>query len=225
MRRRYRKPAVAERESHTVQRQSERIRGHLRHRRVRARTHVTRAALNVGGAVGVDPCQRRALAAGRVIDGRRHADADQLVTIERGARCGVSSRPAEGGGALPEAVGQPTGRKRQIRRDVVIGFVAHPQVDRIHSEAECQVVHGGLQRERPCGGAGPAHRTPRVDIKRHNAIRRPHVRCGVLEAGPRHHVVLVGVVPRGLGMRLVHDGTDAAGAVRAYCHALPAGGR
>ncbi len=41
---------------------------------------------------------------------------------------------------------------------------------------------------------------------------------------PGHEVVLVGVVPRGLGVRLVHDGADAPRPVGADRHALTAGG-
>ncbi|OOK63667.1 putative oxidoreductase domain protein [Mycobacterium kansasii] len=39
---------------------------------------------------------------------------------------------------------------------VDIGFVAHPQFDRVHAQAVCQIVHGALERKRSGYGAGPS---------------------------------------------------------------------
>ena len=105
-------------------------------------------ALDVGGAVGVDPGERRALAAGSVINRRGSADSDQLIAVPDGTGCRVSPRPAKGVGALAEAFGEPSRGKREVlssgrgrcswRRS---------QLDRIDAEPMRQVVHSGFERE------------------------------------------------------------------------------
>ncbi len=150
-------------------------------------------ALHLGRAAGPqgDPRARRRHL-GR-IEGRGAAPADQPVALAHGAGPGIAASPAEGFGALAEALGQMPAGVGQALDGLALRVVLQAQLDRIHGQGVGQLVHRALQREDVRRLGRGAHEARGVAVGVHDADLGGHVRAGIEPGrgvGAGDHVVV-----------------------------------
>ena len=146
--------------------------------------------------------------------GRRgHPDPNELIAVAGGPGRRIAPVPPEGRRALAEAVGESSRGKRPAGGLVDIGFVAQPQLDRVHAQPVCEIVHAGLERKHSADRAGSPHVRRQIDVQRHNAIRRTHVGHAVEEPRIADQPILIGAVFGCLGAPLVDHGDEVSGVV------------
>lgn len=115
---------VAEPEGHRADGQAEGVGGDLGHGGVGAWAHVTGRRFDQCAAVGVQPYPGLGRGAEGVVDGGRHAGADQPVAVVGLTGFGVAAAPAELASAGVQAFAQPHGR-RIATTDRALNLDAH----------------------------------------------------------------------------------------------------
>ena len=202
---RRRQRRVAHAHPDPVRRHAERVGGDLAEHRTGAGADVGGVDVHPEPAVPQHPRGGRGRAAAGRVGRRGHPGADQPAPVPPDAGPRVAAGPAEPVGAVAQAGDEIAAGERVTALRVDRRLVAHPQLDRVESTCDSQLVEGGLQRVHARGLAGRAHPGRRRHVEPGELVRGPPGGCRIHHPGADRG--LLGELPHGRGLldRLVAD--------------------
>src|SRR5581483_1877095 len=211
--------AVADLDRDVLERQAELVGGDLAERSARAGADVLRAGDHRRMLLILQPHPRVARRAAAARDPVAGSEADAAAPLS-------TMLPLEGSGSLLHAfIAAPQalrGRVRLVLLLVPLGVVAQPQLDRIHAQRACELVHRRLEAEGALRVARRAEGDRRTGVGEDLHLLGVHIGAAVERAvDPRHGAAFPA---RAVGADLHQDarldGRERAVAPGAEAHAL-----